>query len=286
MTCRRQTRHFYRIGLCGGRLSGLFPGAVSGMFAGLLCGMAILSLLFGPALCRSQQSVARQAPQGSAVVDQFSANREQDDTGPMYSTMDVLASMEARAGAIFGGEVVAIRRTRQEGRADAEGGSAVEGLDSATSGVVEVDVRVDDPIRGCGAGGHYVLREWPGLWLNKSPRYRVGERALWMLYPPNAAGLSSPVGGMAGVVPLTGRGRAALADLRWVQTRVARARALPWSVDSRQGAGPGMEPGVDRTASLEGGHSVAIDQFDQPRVSYAALLQGLRSMEGSGHAGQ
>ena len=276
MVCKRQARHFYRIGLCGGRLSGLFSGSFSGLFSGLLCGVVISSLLFGPALSMSQQSVGHQ---GSEVLHQGSASREQGNTGPMYSTLDVLASMEARSGAIFAGEVVAIRRTGQEGSAGAESGSiAGDGLDSAISGMVEVDVRVDEAIRGCSAGGHYVLREWPGLWLNKSPRYRVGERALWMLYPPNAAGLSSPVGGMAGVVPLSGRGRAMVADMRWVQTRVARARPLPWSVDSR--------PGMARTLPLEGGHSVAINQFDQPLVAYAALLQRLRSMEGSGHAGQ
>lgn len=276
MVCKRQARRFYRIGLGGSRLPGLFSGSFSGLLSCLLCGGVISSLLFGPALCMSQQPAA---PQAGAFPDQSSASREQGNPGAMYSTLDVLAGMEARAGAIFAGEVVAIRRTGQEGRAGAEsGGIAGDGLDSATSGMVEVEVRVDDAIRGCSAGSHYVLREWPGLWLNKSPRYRVGERALWMLYPPNAAGLSSPVGGMAGVVPLSGRGRAMVADLRWVQTRVARAPALPWRVDSR--------PDTARTPPVEGGHSVAINQFDQPPVAYAALLQGLRSMEGSGHAAQ
>ena len=70
------------------------------------------------------------------------------------------------------------------------------------SGVVEVEFRVDQAVRGCAAGGPYMLREWAGLWAAGNQRYRVGQRLLMMLHAPGAAGMSSPVGGMDGAIPI------------------------------------------------------------------------------------
>ena len=47
---------------------------------------------------------------------------------------------------------------------------------AGASGVVEVEFRVDQAVRGCAAGGTYVLREWAGLWAANDARYRVGQR--------------------------------------------------------------------------------------------------------------
>jgi len=123
------------------------------------------------------------------------------------------------AGVIFTGEVTAIRHVA--GKAGA-------------SGLVETDFRVDEAVRGCTAGMTYTLREWAGLWTDQ-PRYRVGQRLLMLLHPtPQGGGVTSPVGGMAGAIPIRGTSSAPgvasastatspeTADLRWVGTRLLR----------------------------------------------------------------
>jgi hypothetical protein len=139
---------------------------------------------------------------------------------------DALHAMSRMAAVIFAGQVIAIRRHE-----------AVNG----GSGVVEIDFAVDDAIRGVSAGP-YTLREWGGLWVGGYEPFRVGERFLMLLHAPGAAGLSSPVGGSDGAIPLRGEGgplaagsvKAAstatsaapdgrVVDLSWVATRATRA---------------------------------------------------------------
>src|ERR1700679_4306427 len=57
---------------------------------------------------------------------------------------DGLHAFSDQAAVIFAGQVLAVRRPG--------------------TGVVEVEFRVDEAIRGCSAGAPYVLREWDGLW--------------------------------------------------------------------------------------------------------------------------
>lgn len=110
--------------------------------------------------------------------------------------------------------------------------------DHAASGVVEVTFAVETAVRGTSDGGVYVLREWAGLWDGGDQRYRVGERLLMLLHAPGPAGLSSPVGGMDGAIPVRdsadvsgtvsehsigGMDAAGQVDLRWIAARAARA---------------------------------------------------------------
>jgi hypothetical protein len=146
----------------------------------------------------------------------YGQNAATDDT----TVEDALHRMSDRAGVIFLGEVVAIRSVAGEGGA---------------SGVVEVEFRVDQAVRGCTGSSSYVLREWAGLWSGGDQRYRVGQRLLMLLHAPGAGGVTSPVGGMAGAIPI--RGSASLlhatatasatpspvADLRWVGARLQRS---------------------------------------------------------------
>jgi hypothetical protein len=142
-------------------------------------------------------------------------------TVPIPQTIeDALHQMSDAAGVIFSGEVTAIRQRTGE---------------NGASGVVEVDFRIDEAVRGCSAGGTYTLREWAGLWAAGEARYRIGQRLLMLLHAPGAGGMSSPVGGAVGVIPLRGTAttpQAAsattastplIADLRWVGTRLHRA---------------------------------------------------------------
>ncbi|WP_348267929.1 hypothetical protein P8936_01460 [Edaphobacter paludis] len=130
---------------------------------------------------------------------------------------DVLHQMSDRADIIFLGQVAAIRPSDDDGMA---------------AGFVEIDFNVEQPIRGC-AGGSYVLREWAGLWSGDARRYQIGQRRLMMLHAPGASGMSSPVGGMDGAIPIRGVADASqlamaagdppvpVADLRWLGAKVA-----------------------------------------------------------------
>lgn len=132
------------------------------------------------------------------------------------TVVDVLQQMSGRADVIFTGQVMAIRRS-----GSASGGTA--------SGIVEVDFRVDTAVRGC-AGGLYTLREWAGLWVVESERYHVGERLLMLLHAPSAAGLSSPVDGLNGAIPIRQGGSPTpyagpvattrFVDLRWLGAKL------------------------------------------------------------------
>ena len=147
----------------------------------------------------------------------------QGQTAPPQSVEDALHWMSDRAAVVFVGQVTAVRRV--------DGGAT-------GPGVVEVSFHVDQAVRGCAAGGTYVLREWAGLWAANDARFRVGQRRLMMLHAPGPGGMSSPVGGMDGAIPVHGVGKAVrsandsaatigspaaeMVDLRWVGTRLAR----------------------------------------------------------------
>jgi hypothetical protein len=134
-------------------------------------------------------------------------------TGVVDSTVgDALRSLAARAGVVFVGQVTRIERK---------------------GGVVEISFAVQQAVAGR-VGAIYKLREWGGLWAGGQARYRVGQRAMFFLRAPHGganvgAGLSSPVDGMDGVVPLVPMGADAvpLLDVRRLATRVLRARGQP-----------------------------------------------------------
>ncbi len=131
------------------------------------------------------------------------------------TVVDILHDLSDKADVIFAGQVLAIRHP--------------------DDGVVEVEFRVDQAIRGCTAGTPYILREWAGLWAGDSQRYRVGQRLLMLLHAPSAAGMSSPVGGLDGAIPIRQGGVATpqaeiatppqppYVDLRWLGARLSRA---------------------------------------------------------------
>jgi hypothetical protein len=139
-----------------------------------------------------------------------------DDMATPQDIETALHQMADKAGVIFVGRVVKVQRR--------DGGNVASGL-------VEITFQVDQAIRGCAAGS-YVLREWAGLWEGDNQRYRAGQRLLMLLHAPNAAGLSSPVDGMDGAIPIVRGGSAAMVanssgqvapaavDLRWVGTKL------------------------------------------------------------------
>lgn len=133
---------------------------------------------------------------------------------PPQTVVDVLHQISDKADVIFAGQVMAIRRPN--------------------NGIVEVEFRVDRAIRGCTAGTPYILREWAGLWEGNTQRYRVGQHLLMMLHAPSAAGMSSPVSGLDGAIPIRQGGAVSVVadvatprqppfvDLRWLGARLPR----------------------------------------------------------------
>lgn len=139
-----------------------------------------------------------------------------DDAAVPLDIVTALHQMADKAGVIFVGQVITVRRR--------DGGNTA-------SGVVEVTFEVDQAVRGCSVGS-YVLREWAGLWEGDDQRYRTGQRLLMLLHAPGASGMSSPVDGMDGAIPIVRGGSAPLVanssarvappavDLRWVGTKL------------------------------------------------------------------
>jgi hypothetical protein len=111
-------------------------------------------------------------------------------------TQDALHAMAQMADVIFTGQVAAVRRRPGTGGA---------------TGVVEIEFAIDDAVRGV-AGSRYTVREWAGLWPAGDEPFRVGQRYLMLLHAPGPSGLSSPVGGMDGAIPIRGTGAAAAAS--------------------------------------------------------------------------
>ena len=95
----------------------------------------------------------------------------------------VLLGMAKQAGVIFAGHVLAVDR-------------------NDASGFVDIHFRIDEPVRGCPRTGVYVLREWAGRWIGHPEPYRVGQRWLMLLTPRGPSGMSAPVFGGDGAVPI------------------------------------------------------------------------------------
>jgi len=101
-----------------------------------------------------------------------------------------------QAGVIFTGQVVAVRRVNAA---------------SDATGAIEIDfvVDTDGAIRGVANGSLYTLREWAGLAPAGNLPFQPGQRYLMLLHTAGPSGLSSPVGGPDGAIPIRGSGPAA-----------------------------------------------------------------------------
>ena len=139
---------------------------------------------------------------------------------------DVLRGMAARAGVIFSGHVESITR-------------------NDAGGFVDVRFRIDQPVRGCPKTGAYVLREWAGQWTAKPERYVVGQRLLMLLTARGPSGISAPVDGMDGVIPLLSVGLQPMADKAGVAPADDGSAAPDVAVDLRR-----LQTRVMRPASI------------------------------------
>lgn len=187
-----------------------------------------------------------------------------------HTTEDALHEMAQQAAVIFSGQVVAIRHH--------------DGANDGT-GIVEIDFVIADAIRGA-TGGTYTLREWAGLWQTGNVPFSVGRQYLMLLHAPGPSGLSSPVGGMDGAIPVRGGSQptpflassqvsgstlvststdSRVIDLRWVGVRVDRPLAYRPESVARQTALP-----VSVRAYAVIRNATAAGESDSSRTSQAA----------------
>jgi len=131
-------------------------------------------------------------------------------TQPDLTLGAALRNLASRSGVAFVGQVTAITRK---------------------GGVVEITLRIDQPLlMSAGtASTTYTLREWAGLWPPGHHRYTLGQRALFFLHAPSAAGLNTPVDGMEGIIPIliTSPDAPPLLDIRRLNARLLRAPSDP-----------------------------------------------------------
>lgn len=178
-------------------------------------------------LCRVSLGALLAAPLSYGQMASSASSQANSQT-----VTDVLHQMSDRADVIFIGQVLAVRPDS----------------DSSNSGVVEVVFRVDQAVRGCTAGTTYTLREWGGLWAGGNQRYHVGQRLLMLLHAPSAGGMSSPVDGLDGAIPIrqgstatplaatSAPPAAPFVDLRWLGVKLQRP------VSYRTGPAPTKDP--------------------------------------------
>jgi hypothetical protein len=154
----------------------------------------------------------------------LTARAQSPDLSSPQTTEDALHAMSQQAAIIFTGHILAVHQPK------------------AASGALEIEFAVDDAIRGVRTGT-YILREWAGLSPAGESPFRAGQHYLMLLHAPGPSGLSSPVGGPDGAIPIRGanpstgpeteflsrpprnlngqmQSEAQTVDLRWIATRV------------------------------------------------------------------
>ena len=112
--------------------------------------------------------------------------------------------LAARAGIIFSG--------------------TVQKVDSNDGSVIHITFTVDEGIRSVFSGQVITLNEWRGS-ATATPRYKAGEKVLIFFHALSQNGLTSPVGGNAGVIRFV--------DAETMQLTIEQALALKRSTRLR-----------------------------------------------------
>lgn len=181
---------------------------------------------------------------GDSAIGQVS-RQDFSGTSSVQSTKGLQPRRPLRAGPAIPEAAAAVLRTYSELAGVIFAGHVVEVQRHDAVGYVDVVFAIDRPVRGCEGLKRYVLREWAGLWGVDPPRYGVGQRLLMILAPRGPAGMSAPLGGMAGRIPMLGMRPPPLAhatgvapadtsqgaeaedavDLRWIEAQALRSTA-------------------------------------------------------------
>jgi hypothetical protein len=232
----------------------------------LLIGYIVWALIAGPA--EAQQPTAQAIH--SAPIALTPATTSAPGWSPDRTLGDALRHLADHAGVAFVGRV-----------------QKIEPPSPDHQGVAVITFEVLQPVAGS-PGPVYTVREWAGLWTMGRQRYTLGQRALFFFHPVNAAGLTSPVDGMEGVVPLvpTTADTSPLLDTRRLATRIVRsvgdplpnggasAIALTDAVAVLTRPGAMLEPAV-----------LTLPEGVQPRTDTTALLRNQHILAPSTHTG-
>lgn len=180
------------------------------------------------------------------------------------ATEAALHDMTRLAEVIFAGRVIGVRR---------HAGTV------GAAGTVEVEFAVETAVRGV-AGTTYTLREWAGLWAAGDEPFRVGQRYLMLLHAPGASGLSSPIGGADGAIPIHGEAGpladSRAVDLRWIATQVARTIAYRMPLRPT-GLPAAMHPYAETMGADSPTESGSADPLPTTRsASYATVIAALK----------
>jgi hypothetical protein len=132
--------------------------------------------------------------------------------------------------------------------------------------VILTKLRVDRAIVGVARNQIVTVREWAGAW-DTHRAMSAGERVLLFLYPPSRLGLTSPVGGRAGLIALDGRGEI----------------VAPYFAEFEQGAeSEGAGPGVKHVGtSLRRAALSAPDHVTKSYIPLSQLEREIRSVRGN-----
>lgn len=193
------------------------------------CSQFVVVLTLAPLLAVAQ------VPARSARLPRRPASR---------TTVQQIEAMQPRlarhAAIIFFGRVTGISRIVPE--------------TGAAEPSLQITFAIDNGVRGAQTGQEFQLLEWPGRW-QAGERYRIGERYLLFLHAPNAAGLTSPVGGTAGRFLIDSKGTIDLSSVAPPGTE----RNIPASASSPV-SDPPERPPQPRTALPQQGPPYAHPQ--------------------------
>lgn len=123
-----------------------------------------------------------------------------------------LQQLVRNSGYIFQGTVLSMRRTAPKGPHEVAS--------------IAVTFQVDKAVLGARTGQKLTIYEWAGLWTS-TDRYRVGEQVVLFLYRPSRLGLTSPVGGTLGRLPIDNQGQVVLNAVQSVSLGLVRPGPAP-----------------------------------------------------------
>jgi hypothetical protein len=190
---------------------------------------------------------------------------EAGQLGSASSTQDLLTQMVKRSSVIFAGGVYAVQSPQDK------------------PGVSDIYLRVDQSVRGVDTGKGFVLR----LPQAEGQSFHQGDHFFLLLGAPDASGLSQPVGGLLGILPVDSKFNV---DLARLHAAVQREGGAGSKADSAKAAPPGKtndaagtqgQDAAGNGARSEAGDGTPADaanqmgELEQPTVSFLAMLRDL-----------
>jgi hypothetical protein len=146
---------------------------------------------------------------------------------PPATTEDALRQMLDQSGAVFTGQVTAVRHV---------------------AALTEIDFAIDDAILGVAPNSIYTLREWTGVSPTTATQFAIGRRYLMFLHAPGPGGLSSPVGGPDGAIPILPGNQAASPTTPDVPGLAAQSALTPTTASTSSNTTPNLPPSRARTS--------------------------------------